>query len=138
MQTSQSQWMRNGILILSLGVSTQLFGCAAAVLGAGAAGAGGYAAYTGRGAEADLKGDLVGLRERAEATYAAKGIKITERRSTVNEQFLRGKTGDLEVTTTLKKEGSLVHVDVVAREDTLKWDREYAKELLNDIVATAE
>jgi hypothetical protein len=134
-----SKLKRLAVSALLGALSAGLSGCAAAVIGAGAGGAG-MAAYTDRGAKADLKGSVEALRSHVEAVYREKGLTIYER-TTKNEgaqELVRGKAGAFDVTTTLSSSGqSLVHVEVVAKEDTLKWNKDYAKDLLSRIIARA-
>jgi hypothetical protein len=136
---SFSNLTRLAVLGLLNVLAVTLSGCAAAVIGAGAGGAG-MAAYTERGAKADLKGTISALRSNVEAVYREKGLTIYER-TTKDEgaqELIRGKAGNFDVTTTLTSSGqNLVHVDVVAREDTLKWNKDYAKDLLARIIARA-
>jgi hypothetical protein len=53
-----------------------------------------------------------------------------------DEQELKGKKGDLDVTFHIKRETPTTSkVEVTARENLAEWDKKYAEELLNRIVA---
>jgi hypothetical protein len=52
------------------------------------------------------------------------------------EQELKGKKGDLDVTFHMQRETpTTTKVEVTARENLAQWDKKYAEELLNRIVA---
>jgi hypothetical protein len=124
----------------ALGLGVGLSGCAAAVIGAGAGGAG-MAAYTERGAKADLKGNVASLRSHTEEAFREKGLKVYEKttRNGGTEEVIRGKSGNFDVTATLAASGeNLVHVDIVAREGDFKWNKDYAKDLLAKVIAETD
>lgn len=111
-------------------------GCAALV-GAGAGGAGAIA-FTERGAQGDVKGDVREVSQRAEAVFAQMGIQPTESKvkDSGKEQELSGKSGETEVNVVIKATGKdSAHLEVVAREGMVKWNKDYAKEVLSKIIS---
>jgi hypothetical protein len=53
-----------------------------------------------------------------------------------DEQELKGKKGDLDVTFNIKRETPTTSkVEVTARKNLAEWDKKYAEELLNRVVA---
>ena len=52
-----------------------------------------------------------------------------------DEQTLKGKKGDLDVSISIKRETPTTSkVEVTARENVAEWDKKYAEELLTKIV----
>lgn len=120
--------------ILALTTCLQLSGCA--TIGAAGAGAVAGIAYSDRGVEANLKGDVDELSDRTRSVFESKGIALTEsemeKSGTV--QKLKGRKGDLDVTVTIEdKPGELARAEVIAKEGLLDWDKEYAREVLSEI-----
>jgi hypothetical protein len=110
-------------------------GCAAAALSA--AGAVGGVAYTDRGAEGEIKGDLDQVNLRASQTLKNMGIQITgnEMKGSGKEQSISGRSGSTEVRVTMTRAAAgTTHIEVIAREGTLKWNKDYAKDILSRIV----
>jgi hypothetical protein len=53
-----------------------------------------------------------------------------------DEQEIKGKKGDLDVTFHIKRETPTTSkVEVTARENLAEWDKKYAEQLLNQVVA---
>jgi len=124
-----------GLLAAFLAAAAQ--GCAAAAIGAGVGAAGGIA-YTERGAQGDVKGDVRAVNQRAQSALREMGIKITgtQMKEAGKEQELQGKSKDdkdVSVKMALAGQDS-TRVEVVARKGALQWDKDYAKEVLNRIV----
>ena len=122
------------LLLLSL-LAGSLTGCAAAAVGA--AGAAGGIAFTDRGAQGDVKGDVEQVNQRANQALKSMGIQITgnEMKSSGKEQSLSGKSGgtDISVKMTQAATGT-THIEVIAKESAIKWNKDYAKEILAKIV----
>jgi hypothetical protein len=52
------------------------------------------------------------------------------------EHELKGRQGDLEITVDIKRESeTLTSVEVFAQESTIEWDRDYARRVLEAIMA---
>lgn len=107
-------------------------GCAAAVVGGGA----GAIAYTNRGAEAQVKGDLDTVAHQTRSVFQEMGIQTSEAKAEPGKkQELRGETSKFDVTVSITPdEGDTSHVEVIAREGTIKWNKDYAKQILSEIV----
>lgn len=132
--------MKKLLRIISLGVlsisAVQLTGCAAAALGGAAAGAAGAVAYSDRGAKSDVKGDPQRINQKAEQVFSDLSIRTTGTQSKENgERELTGKAGDKDITVQMTPAGNgTTHVEVIAKEGTVKWNKDYAKDLLSKIV----
>lgn len=124
--------MRRNLLFL-LAVALPSTGC----LAAAAAGAAGGIYVTSRGAESVIEGSVDEVAGRAEAVMGEMGI-VKEGESTEkqgDQQVLKGKKGDLDVTIDIKRESpSTAKVEVTARKNLAEWDKDYAKDVLNRIV----
>jgi hypothetical protein len=127
------RYLTAGIFLASL---AQLAGCAAAAVGGAAAGAAGAVAYSDRGAKSDVKGDPQSIHQKAEKVFSDMAIQTTGTQTKENgERDLSGKSGnkDISVQMTPAANGT-THVEVIAREGTVKWNKDYAKEILSKIV----
>jgi len=109
-------------------------GCVAAA----AAGAGSAIYLTSRGAEGVVQGSVSDVTARARTVMQQEAI-VPDASSTEkggDEQELKGKKGDLDITFHMKRETpTTTKVEVTARENLAEWDKKYAEELLNRIVA---
>ncbi len=122
------------LLLLSL-LGGSLTGCAAAPFGA--ASAVGGVAYTDRGAEGDVKGDVEQVNRQATQALKSMGIQITgsELKSSGREQSISGKAGGTDVSVKMTQASAgTTHIEVIAKESTLRWNKYYAKEILAKIV----
>lgn len=121
-------------LSLALAAALLSTGCLAAAAGGAAAGV--Y--LTSRGAEAVVEGSVADVARRAESVMGELAI-VKEDESTEDQgakQVLKGKKGDLDVTFHIKREtASTSKVEVTARENLAEWDKKYAEQLLNEVVA---
>ncbi|HKU61206.1 MAG TPA: hypothetical protein VJQ44_08320 [Gemmatimonadales bacterium] len=109
-------------------------GCVAAA----AAGAGSAIYLTSRGAEGVVNGSVSDVTARSRAVMTKEGITEDAQSSEKggDEQELKGKKGDLDVTFHIKREtASTSKVEVTARENLAEWDKKYAEQLLNEVVA---
>jgi hypothetical protein len=124
--------MRRNLLFL-LAIALPSTGC----LAAAAAGAAGGIYLTSRGAESVVEGSVAEIADRAEAVMGEMAI-VKDRESTEDggsRQVLKGKKGDLDVTIDIEQESeSTAKVEVTARENLAEWDKDYAKEVLDQIV----
>ena len=118
-------------LLLALSSSA----CVAAAAGAGAAGA---IYLTSRGAESVVEGSVDDLAARAKAVMGEMQI-VADAESTKeggDKREFKGKKGDLDVTFHIKRETPTTSkVEVTARENLAEWDKKYAEQLLNQVVA---
>ena len=111
-------------------------GCFLVAAGAGAAGA---IAYTNRGATSVVAGTVDQVFDRAAKAFQQAGISETGR-STENsgrERKLIGTKGEYEVTAELNRStDSTTKVEITARKNTVEYDKELAKDILNRILTT--
>ena len=124
-------------LLAAASLSSGVFGCAAAPVGAGA-GADSAVGYSDRGAKSDVKGDLGDVDDRARDTFKQMGIALTgtAMRYSGDEQDLSGKYGGTDVSIQMTKSApDVTHIEVIARETTLSWNKGYAREILDKIIA---
>jgi hypothetical protein len=107
--------------------------CAAALVGAGAAGAIGW---TERGAQTTVNGTVDQNWSRAVATFQAMGITQTDTKTESDgDRSLMGMKGDKMVTVSFKPAaGTTTHLEVTARKNEVQYDRDMAKEILTNIV----
>jgi uncharacterized protein (DUF849 family) len=111
-----------------------LTGCAAAAIGAGAAGG---IAYTERGAKGTAKGDVAAVTEKSRQALQNMGVQVTgsEIKNSGAQASLTGKSGSKDVTVSLNSaQGNMTQVEVVAKEGALKWNKDYAGQVLSNIV----
>jgi hypothetical protein len=124
--------MRRNLLFL-LAIALPSTGC----LAAAAAGAASGIYLTSRGAESVVEASVDELADRSEAVMREMGI-AKDGESTEDggaRQVLKGKKGDLDVTIDIERESeSTAKVEVTARKNLAEWDKDYAKEVLNQIV----
>jgi hypothetical protein len=124
--------MRRNLLFL-LALVLPSTGC----LAAAAAGAAGGVYLTSRGAESVVEGSVEQIAGRAEAVMSDMAI-VKEGESTEDQgdkHVLKGKKGELDVTIEIKRESSkTAKVEVTARENLAEWNKDYAKEVLSQIV----
>ena len=120
-------------LLFLLAIALPSTGC----LAAAAAGAAGGIYLTSRGAESVVEGSVAEIADRAEAVMGEMAI-VKDGESTEDggsRQVLKGKKGDLDVTIDIEQESeSTAKVEVTARKNLAEWDKDYAKEVLNQIV----
>jgi len=114
-----------------------LTGCLVAAAGAGA---GGGIYFTQRGAESLVPTTVE--RAAAAATQAFGQLKVHQTKSQVEQgedgeqRELEGTAGDREVSVTLKAEGkNATRVQVVAKRTAVTWDKDFARSVLDKIVA---
>ncbi|MGH7475591.1 MAG: DUF3568 family protein [Longimicrobiales bacterium] len=124
---------RNRLPVLGvLAVLPLIAGCAAAA--GAAAGAAGAVAYSERGATATVDAPLNDVVAAAEATLNEMGIAIVERDTETDDVELTGNRGDLEVNVDIERSGSVTEIEVTAKEGTLDYDRDQARDIVARIV----
>ena len=108
--------------------------CAAALVGAGAAGAIGW---TQRGAESTVNGTIDQNWNRAMSTFRDMGIAQSDTKveNNGNERKLEGMHGDQMVTVVMRtKDSGTTYVEVTAKKNMVDYDRDYAKSVLTNII----
>jgi hypothetical protein len=132
-----SKWM--GLVVAGLTLLST--GCLVAAAGAGA---GGGIYFTQRGAEATVPATIermTAATERAFRRFKITKTKVgSEREGDAEKREISGdaKARDEDVTVTLRAEGSgSTRVQVVARKTAVTWDKDFARAVLQEIVANA-
>jgi hypothetical protein len=129
--------MRSRALVWRIALAASplaLSGCFLVAAGAGAAGA---IAYTNRGASSDVAGNIDDVFGRAVSAFTSEGIRETGRSTEDNgtKRKLVGSKGEQEVTVERDRESSTTtKVEVIAKKNTVDYDKELAKEVLNRII----
>jgi Protein of unknown function (DUF3568) len=121
------------------GSAALLAGCMVAAAGAGA---GGGIYFTQRGVESVVPATV---ERAATATTQAFGeLKVHQTKSQVEQgedgekTVIEGTAGDREVTVSLKAEGKgTTRVQVVAKRTAVTWDKDFARSVLDKIVANS-
>lgn len=116
-------------------LSLALGGCAAAAAGAGAAAA---IAYSERGVSSKVEGAPAQVFQRSQAVFQDLGITETghEFGDDGTEHELKGRRGELDITVDIKRDSdALTSVEVVAQESPVDWDKDYARQVLEGIIA---
>ncbi len=133
--------MRRSITTLSWAAASPaallLAGCVVAAAGAGA---GGGIYFTQRGVESVVPATVE--RAAAATTQAFDELKVRQTKSQVEQgeggekREIEGTAGDREVSVTLKPEGkNATRVQVVAKRTAVTWDKDFARSVLDKIVA---
>ena len=114
-----------------------LAGCMVAAAGAGA---GGGIYFTQRGVESVVPATVE--RAAAATTQAFDELKVRQTKSRVEQgeggerREIEGTAGNREVSVTLKPEGkNATRVQVVAKRTAVTWDKDFARSVLDKIVA---
>jgi hypothetical protein len=110
------------------------------LLAAAGAGAGGAVYLSDRGAESVVPASVD--RTLGAAKQAFQELNVVEKKTTTVEgaderRELEGVVGDLDVKVTVKTQGDGAHVEVVARKSAVTWDKEFARTMVERIVALA-
>ncbi|MBS2027351.1 MAG: hypothetical protein JST54_05545 [Deltaproteobacteria bacterium] len=130
-----TRWSRVALLAGAMGLGSS---CApAVVVGAGAVGAVGAIAYTDRGAKGDVQGTPDDVRRNTEAVFRRMGIATTgyEMKNGGVERNLKGQSTTAEVTVNIVATSPTTsRVEVDAKEGTLNWNKDYARQVLTRIV----
>jgi hypothetical protein len=112
-------------------------GCAAAAVGAGA-GAAGAVYFTSRGAESKIGSPISDVAPRVREVMTRNDVRLDSESIKHGGEHMvyKGKSGDREVTFTLERKGEhLTDLKVEARKNAVEWDKDFAKKLLNQVVA---
>lgn len=93
--------------------------------------------YNDRGVSSIVEGSVDGVFARAQTVFREMGITETSQDNDGDERELQGRAeNDLEVTVDIEREtASTVSVNVYAQRNTVNWDREYARSVLERIIA---
>lgn len=123
-------------------VALTMSGCALFAAGAGAAAGAGSAIYlTTRGVEANVPADLDRTFTAAQQAFRDMDITQTEVERDTETATLKGVAPerDLTVTVTMEERADdLTHVDVEAKEGMVNWDKEFARQVMQNIVEQLE
>jgi FAD/FMN-containing dehydrogenase len=122
------------VLLMALAVLPS--GCLAA---AAAAGAGGAIAYNERGAQSLVNGSVADVVADARAVLSAMGITPDGEDagdSNENDVTVSGTRGEMRIRVEIERQSATTsEVMVTAREGTLEYDREMARDILSRIMA---
>jgi hypothetical protein len=112
------------------------------VVAAAGAGAGGGIYFTQRGVESVVPATVE--RAAAATNQAFDQLKVRQMKSQVEQgedgekREIEGTAGDREVSVTLKAEGTnATRVQVVAKRTAVTWDKDFARSVLDKIVANS-
>lgn len=123
-------------MVMVLALATLPAGCLAA---AAAAGAGGAIAYNERGARSQVNGSVAGVAADARAVLTAMGITPDAEDAGdrgENDVTVSGTRGEMRVRVEIERQSATTsEVMVTAREGTLDYDREMARDILSRIMA---
>jgi hypothetical protein len=92
-------------------------------------------------AEAQVNGSVAKVRDRTKVVFSKMGIhpSASSVEKSGAEQMLQGKKGDLDVEVKLEKveqAQNQTKVEVVAKQNAVKWNNDYAKKVLENIIAS--
>jgi opacity protein-like surface antigen len=123
-------------MALLLALATLPAGCLAAAV---AAGAGGAIAYNERGAQSQVNGSVADVAADARAVLTAMGITPDGEDGGdggENDVTVSGTRGEMRVRVEIERQSATTsEVMVTAREGTLDYDREMARDILSRIMA---
>ncbi len=149
---------RMGLLALGATLIAGASACAAAAVGAGAAGA---VYLTDNGAEARVEASVDETYAAAREAAQEMNITVTETTKTsqpgaampadtakadsvkrdadmkdngATKRELEGKAGDRDVNITIEQDGTLTKIEVTAKTSPVTWDKDYARSLLEEIL----
>jgi hypothetical protein len=89
------------------------------------------------GVDGDVKGSVTDTQKRTEEVFHDLGISQvgSSVENSGAKQTLKGQKGDTEVTVTINRGNSNTsHVEVTANQGALKWNKDYAQNVLTSIV----
>ena len=90
-----------------------------------------------RGVDSDVKGSVSSVTDRTRDVFKQQGIVQTGASSDDSgmQQTLKGKKGSMQVEVKLRSTGeNETHVDVIAKQSELSWNKDFAQKLLSKIV----
>lgn len=123
---------RWALLVVVLSLASGCF-----LLGAGA-GAAGSIYFTDRGTSSLVEGSMESLAERTREVFQEMRIEPTKEETAPDggDMEIAGKNGPLDITVDLERKGpNSTLVQVSARRDGVAWNKDYAKMVLERIVA---
>ena len=114
-------------------------GCILAAAGAGAGGA----IYVGdRGVESQVAAPVDRVYEASRQAFKELGVAetktSTEQDGAVEKRVLAGTVDDRKVTASFKTQGSGTHVEVVVEKTPVTWDKKFAKQVMERVVALSK
>jgi uncharacterized protein DUF3568 len=121
---------------LALALVLPTTGCLAAAAAAAGAGAGVY--LTSRGAESMVASSVDQVAARARQVMNEEGIvpDASSMEKGGDKREFKGKKGDLDITIDMeRKDPKTTRVEVTARKNLAEWDKAYAQQLLEKIIA---
>ena len=124
----------------SLVVAAWVLGIAGCVVAAAGAGAGGGVYFTQRGVESVVPASLDRTYDATQQAFQQ--LHVRETKTTAQpgggeeKREVEGAASDREVTVTLQSEGrGSTRVQVIAKKSAVTWDKDFARRLLETIVA---
>jgi hypothetical protein len=115
---------------------------AGCILAAAGAGAGGAIYFTDRGAESVVAAPGGPVVEATRATFRELGIRETktseERDGATEKRSVEGSATDRDVSVSLATERGSTRVHVVVRKSAVTWDKDFARAVLEKIVARSQ
>jgi hypothetical protein len=121
------------------GMAAASAGCFLFAAGAGAAGA---IHFTDRGVESQIGQPIATVYDASQQAFKDMGITakrtINEEESGSTKRTLEGSTSTRDVSVVLKSDGGSTHVDVVAKKTQVTWDKDFARAIIDKIVALAK
>jgi uncharacterized protein DUF3568 len=114
-------------------------GCILAAAGAGAGGA----IYVGdRGVESQVAAPVDRVYDASRQAFKELGVAetktSTEQDGGIEKRVLAGTIDDRKVTASIKTQGSGSHVEVVVEKTPVTWDKKFAKQVMERVVALAK
>jgi hypothetical protein len=118
-----------------------LFLLAGCVFAAAGAGAGAAIHLSDRGVESVVPASVDRTFDASRQAFQELGItagrQTSERDGATERRELEGSTTDREITVIIKAEGDGAHVEIVARKSAVTWDKDFARRIMEKIVAAA-
>ncbi len=120
-------------ILAVLAVAILTSGCLAAAAGAGAAAA---IHMSGNSAQSQVQGSVAAVDQRTRAVFADMGIQVETRTEKPNGFEYRGTADGREISVDIEAvEGGMTQVTASARRSPVEWDNDYAREIVQRIVA---
>jgi hypothetical protein len=89
------------------------------------------------GVDGNVKGSVADTQKHTQQVFRDLGIDQTASSTEKSgaQQTLKGQKGDTEVTVTINRtDAAMSHVEVTANQGALKWNKDYARNVLSSIV----
>jgi uncharacterized protein DUF3568 len=131
-----SSTARRVLMCAVLGGAAGASGCILFAAGAGAGGA----IYVGdRGVESEVAAPVERVYDASRQAFKELGVAetktSTEQDAGIEKRVLAGTIDDRKVTASLKTQGSGTHVEVVVEKTPVTWDKKFAKQVMEKLVA---